>query len=492
MFGMVFLRPVSGAMAVLAPYAMASTAAVTYPIPSAVPSNAAQLDAAPIGVSFEFFMWPSYMTNISIAVDCLSHFDELYGKKTPTRIGGTTQDRAAFDPDFDGYVSYHVDDPLDAPMTLTYGPKFFDLIPIWGAQTILGLNRGDDNFTNTMEAALVAKSKTEGYLYAIELGNEPDLYLSNNKSVAVAPWNETQEGASEAQWAQAFLDAWGDAQPIISAGCYSIPIPLQAGWPNTLYLLREAFNASVKAGVRDYCAHLYALSLSTDPRTEMNHVRTASDVSQFADDVAAVHAAGKPFVVGETGFHGQDAAMDATVGGAVQVLDKSLLAAAVGAQQQFYHQGTIDQAHFNWWSTSRVEAPFYGGYLAALALAGGEQIVAGDAGNDSYARYVVFRDGAPARAVLVNTDYYAGVGARNTADFTLTGVGGGEVRALRFTAPASNATAGSADGAITIGGQSFSGEDCGMMGEQQFETAGVAEGQVTFTVGASEALLVYL
>lgn len=33
-----------------------------------------------------------------------------------------------FDPDFDGYVSYSVDDPLVAPMDLTYGPKNLDLI----------------------------------------------------------------------------------------------------------------------------------------------------------------------------------------------------------------------------------------------------------------------------------------------------------------------------------------------------------------------------
>jgi hypothetical protein len=46
----------------------------------------------------------------------------------PIRIGGTTQDRATYDPDFNGYVSYSVDDPLVAPMDLTYGPKFWDLI----------------------------------------------------------------------------------------------------------------------------------------------------------------------------------------------------------------------------------------------------------------------------------------------------------------------------------------------------------------------------
>jgi hypothetical protein len=73
-------------------------------------------------------MWPSYMTNISLTRPCIDHFNKIYGQKMPIRIGGTTQDRATYDPTFGGYVSYKVDDPLEAPMNLTYGPRFFDLI----------------------------------------------------------------------------------------------------------------------------------------------------------------------------------------------------------------------------------------------------------------------------------------------------------------------------------------------------------------------------
>lgn len=39
---------------------------------------------------------------------------------------------------------------------------------------LIGLNRGDGNITNTPEAALAAKEKVSEYLWAIELGNEPD------------------------------------------------------------------------------------------------------------------------------------------------------------------------------------------------------------------------------------------------------------------------------------------------------------------------------
>ena len=68
------------------------------------------------------------MTDITPPVQCLKHFDSVYGQKMPVRVGGTTQDRAMFDPNCKGYVNYHVDNPLDAPLNLTYGPKFFDLI----------------------------------------------------------------------------------------------------------------------------------------------------------------------------------------------------------------------------------------------------------------------------------------------------------------------------------------------------------------------------
>lgn len=35
--------------------------------------------------------------------------------------------------------------------------------------------------------------------------------------------------------------------------------------------------------------------------------------------------------------------MDATFGGALQVLDKTLLALSIGIERLYYHQGTINQ-----------------------------------------------------------------------------------------------------------------------------------------------------
>lgn len=64
-------------------------------------------------------MWPSYMLNITPPLQCFEPFTSLYGQKMPIRIGGTTQDRATYDPAFDGHVSYDHPEPLIPPMELT-------------------------------------------------------------------------------------------------------------------------------------------------------------------------------------------------------------------------------------------------------------------------------------------------------------------------------------------------------------------------------------
>ncbi|KAH8656832.1 hypothetical protein BGZ61DRAFT_486482 [Ilyonectria robusta] len=474
----------------------ASAAGVTYPVPTQVPSGAVKLDSTPLGVSFEFFMWPSYMTNITPPLQCLDHFSTLYGKKIPIRIGGTTQDRATYDPDFQGYVSYHVDNPLDAPMSLTYGPKFFDLIPEFGAETMLGFNRGNDNITNTLEAVMEAKARAGQNLGAIELGNEPDLYYSIwNKPIAVAPWNNSQEGGSAAEWAQAFINRWKSPLPILSAGAYAVPIPLYEDYPDTNYLINEAYNASVKAGTKSYCTHLYALSSGTTLSTEMNHLRTVSDLSHFVDKIATAKSINRPYIIGETGFHGLDEEMDATFGGALQVLDKTLLALSIGIERLYYHQGTINQAFFNWWSDDQVEAPFYGAWMAGLALQGADHIVASDDGTNSFAQYILYKRGKPFKAVLINTDYYSGTGKRNSTTFTLKGLKSAKIKALRMIAPSSDVTTSleqaNPSNELTIGGQYFKNSDCSIKGKRKLEVSVVQNGKVTFKLAASEAILVY-
>ena len=97
--------------------------------------------------------------------------------------------------------------------------------------------------------------------------------------------------------------------------------------------------------------------------------------------------------------------------------------------------------------------------MAALALNGGDQVVASDDGLTSYAQYVIYQNGKPYKILLINTDYYSGHGQRTNMTFTLTGLGSRQIRGLRFTAPSSEvkATSGRGDemNAVTIGGKTL-------------------------------------
>ncbi|KAH9892094.1 hypothetical protein F4778DRAFT_750800 [Xylariomycetidae sp. FL2044] len=469
-----------------------ANAAPNYPISSSVPSNAAELDATPVGLSFEFYLWPTYMINVSYTRSCTDQVTPLYnGTNMPIRIGGTTQDRAAFDPDTDEYTYG------DPETSYFYGPKFLDLISSFGAETTLGLNRGDNNITNTLEAAMAAKASVSEFIWGIELGNEPDLYYSMwNKSVATPPWNESQEGANQAEWSQALIDLWGEPEPILSGGNYAVPIALAPAYPNTDYLIESAFNASVKAGVKVYCTHSYALS-GQDALLpgEMNHVKTVVDLSNYTEKIATSQAAGRPYIFGEAGFHALETSQDATFGGALQLLDKTLWSLAMGVRRIYYHQGGLGEGRssFNWWDYATVELPFYGGYFAALATAGADHIVAGDPGTDAYAQYVVYRGGAPSRVVLVNTEYFSGDGERGATTYTLAGIASASVvRVLRMTAASSEVAAAVDEIPVTIGGQYFSNTDCSILGDQAFEVLEVSNGTVQVSLLASEATIVYL
>lgn len=192
-----------------------------------------------------------------------------------------------------------------------------------------------------------------------------------DKPDAVSPWNASQEGADAADWAQGFIDAWQSPLPILTAGSYAVAYTDNPEWPNTDYLIDTAYNDAVKAAVRVYVGHLYAAPPGNNTlATEMNHAKTVSDLSVYADRVATAASVNRSFILGtqhplhpftaeketltdqcwplccvagETNFHPFDVDMDATFGAALQTLDKSLRAVTLGIKRLFFHQGTINQ-----------------------------------------------------------------------------------------------------------------------------------------------------
>ena len=137
-------------------------------------------------------------------------------------------------------------------------------------------------------------------------------------------------------------------------------------------------------------------------------------------------------------------------------------------------------------------APYYGAYAATAAMAGGSYISALDAGTTNYAVYIIYdASKKPLRALLYNSDYYAGTGTRGTESFVLTGLSASTVKAKRLTAASALSRVDQGSNP-TFGGQEFANVTCAIGGTETFESSTVTGGQATFSVAASEALLVYL
>jgi hypothetical protein len=135
-------------------------------------------------------------------------------------------------------------------------------------------------------------------------------------------------------------------------------------------------------------------------------------------------------------------------------------------------------------------APYYGAYTAALALNGASKIVQLDTGTTNYAVYAIYSGSTPIRALLYNSDYYTG-GARSSVRFTLKGISASSVTARRLAGTSATARVDQG-GVVTIAGQHFANGTCVMEGIQSLETTTVIDKAATFTVAASEALLITL
>lgn len=173
-------------------------------------------------------------------------------------------------------------------------------------------------------------------------------------------------------------------------------------------------------------------------------------------------------------------------------MDYALRAATANIKRIYYHHGTIGACQYCFWGRYTTGAPYYGAYAATAAMAGGSYISALDPGTSNYGAYVIYNSAkAPLKVLLYNSDYYSGSGTRGSESFVLSGLGSGTVKAKRLTAQGASSRVDQGSNP-TFGGQTFANGTCGVQGTEKFESTSVSGGQATFTVAASEALLVYL
>ncbi|PCG92027.1 Glycoside hydrolase, superfamily [Penicillium occitanis (nom. inval.)] len=461
-----------------------AAATLSFTVPSSPPSNSSgQLSAAPVGVSLEFFTFPAYMNDVAATTTCLANLKDLTGTWPPLRIGGTTQDRATYDPSLSQAVSYTVSTSTAAPTSLTYGPSFVSMAASYGGEVILGLNRRLNNISNTIAAAKLAQSQATN-LYAMELGNEPNFYTSSDPIAGGASWTAAADYASEITWQDQVCGNLSTTDRI-SAGVFFGTSPMSiAGL--------TAAEGTANNYVKTYCSHNYPQSASTaNLATLMGHSNIKSQIRGFSSEITAASNMGKPHIFGETNSATQGGGgISPTFGAALWILDYVMQTVIMGTQALYFHQGTIGNCQYCWWGRYDMGAPYYGAYFATMALAGADQIAPLDDQTAAYAAYAIYSSGSPVKVLLYNSDYYT-TGTRTSQTFVLSGLSGSTVTAKRLTAPYATSRVDQG-GNPTVAGQTFANGTCVIQGTQTVETATVSSAKATFTVSASEALLVYL
>lgn len=238
----------------------------------------------------------------------------------------------------------------------------------------------------------------------------------------------------------------------------------------------------------------------------MSHTSVISSVSRFSSEASIAHALNKPFLLSETNSATcGGGGISSTFGAALWIVDYVLRSMIVGVDRMNFHQGTLGNSPYSWWGVDITGvtnltlapkytfAPFYGAYFASTALANAGTVAMLDAGTTAQAAYAIYdKLGRIMRAVLYNSDYFDGTGVRGSANYTLTGLpatslGLAVARRLTSAAATDKVELGQVP---NFGGITFSNANCAAMGSAKHEVTSVVGGSATFTVAASEALLV--
>lgn len=379
-----------------------------------------------------------------------------------------------------------------------YGPEYFKLTASYGSNVVLGLDRGQNNLSNTIEAARAAQQLLPN-LYAFELGNEPDLfgYLSFPMALNASTWTPADDANSEAQWQTAIGEAVAQDH-IIQAGNFYLPPAYNY---SASYLLSSVSEeATDLKWIRTFSHHNYPQTVANNGTVSlpqlMSHVNITTNVAQYASDVSFARSKGVEYLFGETNSvsGGGSPVISPTFGAAIWVLDYVMrsVSTSVGVKRLYFHHGATDEMNYVWWTEEGVRSPYYGGYVAAEAVAGATCVVPLDMGNDEFAGYAVFDGGCEVkRVVLVNTEFYSGNGTRGVEEFILQGVERRAFTARRVTAESALSRQDEGENP-KFGGQSFSNETCGLVGQPLVEAGEIKDESVRFMLRASEALVVEL
>ncbi|EGF98482.1 family 79 glycoside hydrolase [Melampsora larici-populina 98AG31] len=291
----------------------------------------------PIAISLEFFAFPDYMTTVPNTAGCIRNLADAIGTQIPVRIGGTTGDFGAYDPNLKEAIHYTLSAAdKGVPKTLTYGPEFIRLASTLPGPVTLGLNCKANNLPNSLLAAQEAVKQIKN-IHALELGNEPECKstpalnpVGRNSIIQAGNYLQKFRIADLAKAEQT------SAVYVKSFGVHSYPQFACGGKPDLRSLMSHS-------SIVDYMNHFKpdiqaAADLQKDVYfSETNSGRQISTIFTRSQAIHMLISYLNPRLLVACGGAG----ISPTFGAALWTLDYIIQALLSGIQSLYFHHGTL-------------------------------------------------------------------------------------------------------------------------------------------------------
>jgi hypothetical protein len=364
-------------------------------------------------------------------------------------------------------------DNTGEPTSTTAAP-FAQLAQALGARFELGVNLGADNPNlATDQATAYLSQMPTGSVNAIEIGNEPDLYVASG--IRPAGYTVQDYFADFNTWEEAITPVLPSGTKFMGPSWTTSPFGMYWGSSGML-AETESFDSEFATSLSTFSQHFYATSPLDNPAVDflLTPGAATQGPSGIAAEVAAAHSNGAQFRLGEfntvsdAGIEGISNAF----GSALWAVDAMFGYANVGVDGVNWeaNAGNYDSPFdFNIttsngvasYSLTSVNPVYYGMLLFQAATGNGAKLLPVSFSTPAnLTAWATIDASSVPRLVIINKDE----SLSGTVEVTMPGYTQASI--LRLSAPSYTSTSG-----VTLGGQTFEGSSNGkIQGTQALAT----------------------
>ncbi|KAI0666081.1 glycoside hydrolase family 79 protein [Trametes maxima] len=417
-----------------------TVSALNVSLPISPPGNSQALSPTLLSFSIEQDRWPDWAgvwSRNEFTHDALLNYAALTGHPPNIRVGANSEDHTFWSPtvtiEDSSFPPPNSITPYPEATSITVGNAYYSLSRFLprGTHMTWGVNLGADNITNAVNMAkAIVGAFRSGIVKAsgvvldrIEIGNEADLYKNN--------------GLRPSNWTvQEYVTDWiSVAGPVAEAAGISgraKPVTLQgAAFAGQGFTPRQIFDLGILdsapgKAISVISQHRYSAAFCNGGDfpliSFMNKAAVRSNLTVFNADIAATHAKGLLYILGETNSiacHGAPGVSN-TAGAALWAIDYTLQVATLGIKETYFHEGvgfkynfiqpvqlnrsTVDGSPLNPPSPPHVQPSYYAGLLinSLIGRTGTAQIVELSVDDSNVSGYAAFEHGRLVRAAFIN------------------------------------------------------------------------------------------